>query len=135
MIGLRSREEQGGHSKWATTKHQKAVKDARRGKEFARLIQNIEVAARTGGGDPSGNPTLALGLVLTDPAFDGARPDIEFFGLGGQTIPSEPVHTQRRDTTARLGLSNPSRSSRGAGVRTVEILTFMSNWTSGGHFT
>ena len=47
-----------GHSKWATTKHQKAVKDARRGKEFARLIKNIEVAARTGGGDPAGNPTL-----------------------------------------------------------------------------
>ena len=47
-----------GHSKWATTKHQKAVKDARRGKEFARLIKNIEVAARTGGGDPGGNPTL-----------------------------------------------------------------------------
>ena len=46
------------HSKWATTKHQKAVKDARRGKEFARLIKNIEVAARTGGGDPDGNPTL-----------------------------------------------------------------------------
>jgi YebC/PmpR family DNA-binding regulatory protein len=47
-----------GHSKWATTKHQKAVKDARRGKEFARLIKNIEVAARSGGGDPGGNPTL-----------------------------------------------------------------------------
>src|SRR6202011_5039179 len=47
-----------GHSKWATTKHQKAVKDASRGKEFARLIKNIEVAARTGGGDPGGNPTL-----------------------------------------------------------------------------
>ncbi|MGB5111405.1 MAG: YebC/PmpR family DNA-binding transcriptional regulator [Mycobacterium sp.] len=47
-----------GHSKWATTKHQKAVKDARRGKEFAKLIKNIEVAARTGGGDPAGNPTL-----------------------------------------------------------------------------
>ena len=47
-----------GHSKWATTKHKKAVKDARRGKEFARLIKNIEVAARTGGGDPGGNPTL-----------------------------------------------------------------------------
>ena len=47
-----------GHSKWATTKHQKAVKDARRGKEFARLIKNIEVAARIGGGDPEGNPTL-----------------------------------------------------------------------------
>jgi YebC/PmpR family DNA-binding regulatory protein len=47
-----------GHSKWATTKHKKAVVDARRGKLFAKLIKNIEVAARTGGGDPSGNPTL-----------------------------------------------------------------------------
>jgi YebC/PmpR family DNA-binding regulatory protein len=47
-----------GHSKWATTKHKKAVVDARRGKAFAKLIKNIEVAARTGGGDPAGNPTL-----------------------------------------------------------------------------
>ncbi|MBN9742226.1 MULTISPECIES: YebC/PmpR family DNA-binding transcriptional regulator [Amycolatopsis] len=49
-----------GHSKWATTKHKKANLDAKRGKLFARLIKNIEVAARTGtgGGDPDGNPTL-----------------------------------------------------------------------------
>ncbi|WP_068163492.1 YebC/PmpR family DNA-binding transcriptional regulator [Rhodococcus phenolicus] len=47
-----------GHSKWATTKHKKAVIDAKRGKMFAKLIKNIEVAARTGGSDPSGNPTL-----------------------------------------------------------------------------
>jgi YebC/PmpR family DNA-binding regulatory protein len=47
-----------GHSKWATTKHKKAVVDARRGKLFAKLIKNIEVAARTGGGDLAGNPTL-----------------------------------------------------------------------------
>ncbi len=47
-----------GHSKWATTKHKKAVVDARRGKLFAKLIKNIEVAARMGGGDLAGNPTL-----------------------------------------------------------------------------
>ncbi len=47
-----------GHSKWATTKHKKAVVDARRGKLFAKLVKNIEVAARTGGGDVAGNPTL-----------------------------------------------------------------------------
>src|SRR5215213_9103267 len=47
-----------GHSKWATTKHKKAVIDARRGKNFAKLIKNVEVAARVGGGDPAGNPTL-----------------------------------------------------------------------------
>src|SRR5690606_4885124 len=47
-----------GHSKWATTKHRKAAVDAKRGKLFARLIKNIEVAARIGGGDPAANPTL-----------------------------------------------------------------------------
>lgn len=47
-----------GHSKWATTKHKKAVVDAKRSKLFAKLIKNIEVAARTGGPDPDGNPTL-----------------------------------------------------------------------------
>ncbi|RHA41639.1 YebC/PmpR family DNA-binding transcriptional regulator [Cellulomonas rhizosphaerae] len=47
-----------GHSKWATTKHKKAVVDAKRSKLFAKLIKNIEVAARTGGGDLAGNPTL-----------------------------------------------------------------------------
>ena len=47
-----------GHSKWATTKHKKAVVDAKRGKLFAKLIKNVEVAARTGGGDSAGNPTL-----------------------------------------------------------------------------
>ena len=48
-----------GHSKWATTKHKKAVVDARRAKSFAKLIKNIEVAAKVGGPDISGNPTLA----------------------------------------------------------------------------
>ncbi len=47
-----------GHSKWATTKHKKAALDAKRGKLFAKLIKNVEVAARTGGGDPEANPTL-----------------------------------------------------------------------------
>jgi len=47
-----------GHSKWATTKHKKAVVDAKRSKLFAKLIKNIEVAARTGGGDMDANPTL-----------------------------------------------------------------------------
>ena len=47
-----------GHSKWATTKHKKAVVDAKRAQSFAKLIKNIEVAARAGGSDMSGNPTL-----------------------------------------------------------------------------
>ena len=47
-----------GHSKWATTKHKKAIIDKRRAKMFAKLVKAIEVSARTGGADPSGNPTL-----------------------------------------------------------------------------
>ncbi len=55
---MRRKHGMSGHSKWATTKHKKAVVDARRSKLFARLIKNIEVAARMGGGDVDGNPTL-----------------------------------------------------------------------------
>lgn len=47
-----------GHSKWATTKHKKAIIDSRRAKNFAKLIKGIEVAARNGGADVTGNPTL-----------------------------------------------------------------------------
>ena len=52
-----------GHSKWATTKNKKAAIDAKRGKLFAKLIKNIEIAARMGGGDPDGNPTLYDAIV------------------------------------------------------------------------
>ena len=47
-----------GHSKWATIKHKKGAADAKRGKLFAKLIKQVEVAARQGGGDPDANPTL-----------------------------------------------------------------------------
>src|SRR5919206_4069787 len=47
-----------GHSKWATIKHQKGAKDKARGKLFAKLIRQVEVSAREGGGDPDSNPTL-----------------------------------------------------------------------------
>jgi YebC/PmpR family DNA-binding regulatory protein len=51
-----------GHSKWATTKRKKAVIDAKRGKIFTKLIKEITIAAREGGGDPSGNPRLRLAI-------------------------------------------------------------------------
>jgi YebC/PmpR family DNA-binding regulatory protein len=51
-----------GHSKWATTKRKKAVIDAKRGKLFTKLIKEITIAAREGGGDPSGNPRLRLAV-------------------------------------------------------------------------
>jgi YebC/PmpR family DNA-binding regulatory protein len=51
-----------GHSKWASIKHKKAVVDARRGQHFTKLARAITVAAREGGGDPDGNPALALAI-------------------------------------------------------------------------
>src|SRR5918996_1789344 len=51
-----------GHSKWAQIKHKKAATDARRGKQFTKLARAITVAAREGGGDPDGNPTLATAI-------------------------------------------------------------------------
>lgn len=51
-----------GHSKWATTKRKKAAIDAKRGKIFTKLIKEITIAAREGGGDPAGNPRLRLAV-------------------------------------------------------------------------
>ncbi|MBW2040963.1 MAG: YebC/PmpR family DNA-binding transcriptional regulator [Deltaproteobacteria bacterium] len=52
-----------GHSKWSTIKHKKGAADARRGKVFTKLIKEITVAARTGGGDPAGNPRLRQAIA------------------------------------------------------------------------
>ena len=60
-----------GHSKWANIKHKKAAADAKRGKVFTRLIKEITVAARLGGGDPSANPRVRLAM---DKATDQNRP-------------------------------------------------------------
>ena len=60
-----------GHSKWANIKHKKAAQDAKRGKIFTRLIKEITVAARLGGGDPNGNPRLRLAV---DKAYDHNMP-------------------------------------------------------------
>jgi YebC/PmpR family DNA-binding regulatory protein len=51
-----------GHSKWHSIKHKKAVVDARRGQQFTKLARAITIAAREGGGDPEGNPALALAV-------------------------------------------------------------------------
>uniref|UniRef100_UPI0025F4209A YebC/PmpR family DNA-binding transcriptional regulator n=1 Tax=Rhodoferax sp. TaxID=50421 RepID=UPI0025F4209A len=51
-----------GHSKWANIKHKKAITDAKKGKAFTRLIKEVTVAARMGGGDPAMNPRLRLAM-------------------------------------------------------------------------
>src|SRR5512139_555613 len=52
-----------GHSKWSTIKHKKAALDAKRGKVFTRIIKELTIAARIGGGDPAGNPRLRAAVA------------------------------------------------------------------------
>ncbi len=60
-----------GHSKWATIKRKKAVTDQKRGSLFTKLVKEITIAAKMGGGDPSGNPRLRLAI---DTARDNSMP-------------------------------------------------------------
>ena len=60
-----------GHSKWANIQHRKGRQDAKRGKIFTRLIKEITVASRMGGGDPGTNPRLRLAM---DKAYDNNMP-------------------------------------------------------------
>lgn len=79
-----------GHSKWATTKHKKAVIDSRRAKSWAKLIKNIEVAAKLGGADLSGNPTL-FDAVLKAKKTSVPKDNIDRAikrgaGIGGESV-------------------------------------------------
>jgi YebC/PmpR family DNA-binding regulatory protein len=76
-----------GHSKWATTKHKKAVVDAKRSKLFAKLVKTIEVAARTGGGDLAGNPSLADAIAKAK----------------GQSVPNENIDRAVKRGSGELG--------------------------------
>jgi len=79
-----------GHSKWATTKHKKAIIDSRRAKSFAKLIKNIEVAAKMGGADFAGNPTLADAVYKAKkasvPNDNIDRADKRGAGLSGESV-------------------------------------------------
>ena len=95
-----------GHSKWATTKHKKAVVDAKRDKLFAKLIKNVEVAARTGGGDPAGNPTLYDAIQK---AKKSSVPNDNIAGpYAGAAVPRPAALSTR---------TSPTRDTRPAGSR------------------
>lgn len=110
-----------GHSKWASIKHKKAVVDARRGQHFTKLARAITVAARDGGGDPTGNPPLALAIAKAKAASmpkdnieraiakgtgEGADADAietvlyEGYGPGGVAILVEALTDNRNRTGA-----------------------------------
>ena len=90
-----------GHSKWATIKHKKGAADAKRGKLFAKLIRQVEVAARQGGGDPDMNPTLR---TMFQKARDASVPldTIERAGPGVDvlaTVDGHPVLCRQANVT------------------------------------
>ena len=75
-----------GHSKWATIKHKKGALDAKRGKIFTRLIKEITMAAKQGGGDPEGNPRLRTAVAAAK--ADG-RWDRAYDSPGTATVPDD----------------------------------------------
>jgi len=96
-----------GHSKWSTIKHKKAATDAKRGKIFTKLIKEITVAARLGGGDPSANPRLRA-------AIDAAK---------GQNMPKNNIERAVKKGTGELeGVSYEEITYEGYGPGGVAVL-------------
>lgn len=111
-----------GHSKWAQIKRKKAVNDQRRGKLFTKLIKEITIAAREGGGDPEGNPRLRLAIQTAKDANmpqeniqraiqrgTGELPGVQYeeivyegYGPAGVAIYMESVTDNRNRTVAEL---------------------------------
>lgn len=119
--GNRSHEEvtMSGHNKWSTIKHKKGAADAKRGKLFTKLIKEITVAARLGGGDPNGNPRLRR-------AVDAAR---------GANMPSENVTRAIKKGTGELdGVSYEELTYEGVGpggtLFVVDVVTDNRNRTA-----
>ena len=111
-----------GHSKWSTIKHKKAATDARRGKMFSKILKEITVAARMGGGDPKGNPRLRTALLEAksnsvpgdniDRAIKKGTGELESvvyeeityegYGSGGVAVLVEAATDNRNRTTAEI---------------------------------
>lgn len=111
-----------GHSKWSTIKHKKGKEDARRGKIFTKLIKEITVAARMGGGDPGGNPRLRSAITAAKaenmpkenidraikkgtgelPGVTYEEATFEGYGPGGVAVLVEILSDNRKRTVADI---------------------------------
>ncbi len=111
-----------GHSKWASIRHKKSATDAKRGKVFSRLIKEVTVAARLGGGDPGGNPRLRTAIAAAKAANmpadnveraikkgTGELPGVSYeeltlegYGAGGVAILTQALTDNRNRTVAEL---------------------------------
>src|SRR6516162_417219 len=123
-----------GHNKWSTIKHKKAAADAKRGKAFTRIIKELTVAAKVGGGDPDGNPRLRTaiaeakasnmpadnikraiqkgtgelpGVVYEDVVYEG-------YGPGGSRSTSRFSRTTRCAPLPRSGTCSPNTAGTSA---------------------
>lgn len=115
-----------GHSKWATTKHKKAALDAKRAKAFAKYIKGIEVAARMGGADISGNPALDLAVSKAKknsvPNDNIDRAIKRGAGLTGETIDYTEIMYEARGpqgTAFYIECLTDNRNRAAAEVRTA----------------
>jgi len=96
-----------GHSKWSTIKHKKGAADARRGKIFTKLIKELTVAARSGGGDPDGNPRLRAAIA----------------GAKGQNMPKDNIERAIKKGTGELeGVNYEEVILEGYGPSGVAVL-------------
>lgn len=96
-----------GHSKWASIKHKKGKADARRGQIFTKLIKEITIAARLGGGNPEGNPRLRAAILAAK----------------GQNMPSDNIERAIKKGTGELeGVSYEEATYEGYGPGGVAIL-------------
>ncbi len=111
-----------GHSKWSSIRHKKSAADAKRGKVFSRLIKEVTVAARLGGGDPGGNPRLRTAIAAARAANmpadnveraikkgTGELPGVSYeeltlegYGAGGVAILTQALTDNRNRTVAEL---------------------------------
>ena len=144
-----------GHSKWASIKHKKKAVDAKRGALFTKLTRAITVAAREGGGDPDGNPALALAIQKARDASmpkdnieraiakgTGADSDAdayeavvyEGYGPGGVAILVDALTDNRNRTGSEVATCSPSTAATSASrarSRGPSRRRARSSWTAG----
>src|SRR6201981_3041526 len=128
-----------GHSKWATIKHKKGATDAKRGRVFTRIIREISIAARIGGGDPTSNPRLRTAILAAKGAnmpndnverailrgtgqLEGEQYEevtFEGYGPGGVGVLIEVVTTNRNRAVGEMrhlmGKNNGNMGEAGGG--------------------
>jgi YebC/PmpR family DNA-binding regulatory protein len=136
--------EMAGHSKWANIKHRKGAQDAKRGKIFTKIIREISVAAKTGGGDPANNPGLrsvidkALGANMKRDTIDntikkatGAMEGVNYenvryegYGPGGTAVMVDCLTDNRNRTVAEV---RHAFSKAGGNLGTDGSVSYMFN--------